>query len=68
MITADLRGKKALVTGSASGIGLGTAELFARLGASVPLNDLAGNPQLNEQVARFESDGPRRGRGTGRHR
>ena len=33
MITADLTGKKALVTGSASGIGLGTAELFARLGA-----------------------------------
>ena len=29
MITADLTGKRALVTGAASGIGLATAELLA---------------------------------------
>jgi len=30
MISADLSGKAALVTGAASGIGLATAEAFAR--------------------------------------
>ena len=33
MITADLSGKTALVTGAASGIGFATAELFAKNGA-----------------------------------
>ena len=40
MITADLTGKTALVTGGASGIGLATVEIFARCGATVALNHL----------------------------
>ena len=57
MLSADLRGWRALVTGAASGIGLGTAELFARSGAAVALNDLPGNPRLDDEVARLASDG-----------
>ena len=37
MITADLMGRKALITGASSGIGLATVELFARSGAAVAL-------------------------------
>lgn len=43
LITFNLRGRRALVTGSASGIGLATAELLARSGAHVAMNDLAAN-------------------------
>ncbi len=57
MLTADLKGKKALVTGAASGIGLGTAELFARSGAAVAINDVAGNARLDDAVARLSGDG-----------
>ncbi len=57
MLTADLTGKKALVTGAASGIGLATVTLFARMGATVALNDRAGNPRLDEEVARLVADG-----------
>ncbi|MDC1287276.1 SDR family oxidoreductase [Gammaproteobacteria bacterium] len=38
----DLTDKKVLVTGGASGIGLGTVEAFLRCGASVAVNDLPG--------------------------
>ena len=37
-----LRGRKVLITGAASGIGLATAALFAREGASVALIDSNG--------------------------
>lgn len=57
MITADLTGKRVLVTGGASGIGLATAELFARSGAQVVINDLPGNPELDSQVERLSNDG-----------
>jgi 3-oxoacyl-[acyl-carrier protein] reductase len=40
MIEFKLQGVRALVTGSASGIGLATAELLARSGAHVAMNDL----------------------------
>ena len=40
-VTFHLDGRRALVTGSASGIGRATAELLARSGAQVAMNDLA---------------------------
>ncbi|MEL6963199.1 MAG: SDR family oxidoreductase [Pseudomonadota bacterium] len=57
MIQADLTGRKTLVTGAASGIGLATSELFARSGATVALNYLPGDPRGPEQVDRLRADG-----------
>lgn len=57
MITADLSGKVAFVTGGASGIGLATVERLARNGAKVAINDLAGNPRLEQEVARLRAAG-----------
>lgn len=51
-----LHGRRALVTGSASGIGLATAERLARSGARVAMNDLALEA-LGEQVERLRSEG-----------
>ena len=53
MIYADLKGKCALVTGGASGIGLATVEKLARCGATVAINDLPGSKILAEQVQRL---------------
>src|SRR5215813_10699345 len=57
MITADLSGEVAFVTGGASGIGLATVERLARNGAKVGINDLGSNPRLEEEVARLRSAG-----------
>lgn len=57
MISADLSRKRVLVTGGASGIGLATAELFAKCGAQVVINDLPGNPELTAQTERLCSQG-----------
>ena len=57
MITIDLSGKTALVTGAASGIGLATVEMFARAGATVALNHLPDDPRGAEQVERLKGQG-----------
>ena len=51
-----LNAKRVLVTGSASGIGLATARLFARSGAHVAMNDLPGDA-LSHAVARLKGEG-----------
>jgi 3-oxoacyl-[acyl-carrier protein] reductase len=57
MITADLRGKAALVTGGASGIGLATAEMFLLCGAKVALNHLPDDPRAAKEIERFQEHG-----------
>jgi 3-oxoacyl-[acyl-carrier protein] reductase len=57
MITADLSGKVAFVTGGASGIGLATVDRLARNGAKVAVNDLGSNPRLEQETKRLASAG-----------
>jgi 3-oxoacyl-[acyl-carrier protein] reductase len=52
----QLQGRRALVTGSASGIGFATAERLARSGARVAMNDLPTDV-LTRSVAILKSDG-----------
>jgi 3-oxoacyl-[acyl-carrier protein] reductase len=59
MISADLNGKTALVTGAASGIGLATVEMFARCGATVALNHLPDDPRGPAEIERLKAQGYR---------
>ena len=53
----DLRGKTALVTGAASGIGLATTQMLARFGARVALNHLQGDERGPEMVEKLKASG-----------
>lgn len=59
MIDADLEGKRALITGGASGIGLGTVKKFAECGATVAINDIPDNPRLHDVESELKSAGMR---------
>jgi 3-oxoacyl-[acyl-carrier protein] reductase len=59
MISYDLAGKTALVTGGASGIGLSTATMLGRNGATVAVNFLADDPRGKDAVAKLKADGIR---------
>src|SRR5260221_8556272 len=50
MISYDLAGKTALVTGGASGIGFATAKMLAGFGATVAVNFLADDPRGPQAV------------------
>ena len=53
MIHYDLKGRAALVTGAASGIGLATAELLAGAGCRVAINHLSDDARGPAEVARL---------------
>ena len=57
MITADLKGKTALVTGGISGIGLAAVTLLARCGARVAANHLPGDTRAESVLAELRSEG-----------
>lgn len=57
MIRYELRGKTAIVTGGASGIGLATVRMLARNGCKVAINHLAEDPRGPEQVEAFKAEG-----------
>jgi 3-oxoacyl-[acyl-carrier protein] reductase len=57
VIRYDLRGKAALVTGGASGIGLATVRLLAASGCRVAINHLAEDARGPEQVESLRAEG-----------
>lgn len=57
MIRYDLKGKAALVTGGASGIGLATVTMLAENGCRVAINHLAEDARGPEQVAALRNRG-----------
>lgn len=59
MISYDLKGKMALVTGAASGIGFATARMLAKSGATVAVNFLPDDKRGEEAVAKLKAEGGR---------
>jgi NAD(P)-dependent dehydrogenase (short-subunit alcohol dehydrogenase family) len=59
MISFDLRNRAALVTGAASGIGLETARMLARSGATVAINYLPDDSRGPEAVKSIIEEGGR---------
>jgi 3-oxoacyl-[acyl-carrier protein] reductase len=57
MISYDLTGKTALVTGGASGIGFATARMLAKFGATVAVNFLEDDPRGPETVNKLIDGG-----------
>jgi 3-oxoacyl-[acyl-carrier protein] reductase len=57
MISYNLTGKTALVTGGASGIGFATAKMLAGFGATVAVNFLTDDPRGPEAVDKLVSGG-----------
>ncbi|MBN9671711.1 SDR family NAD(P)-dependent oxidoreductase [Roseibium aggregatum] len=57
MIRADLTGKRALVTGGASGIGFACAAMMAEMGATVAINHLDDDPNGPEKVKELTGKG-----------
>ena len=53
----DLSGRKALVTGAASGIGLGTATALAQAGAKVAINHLPDDPRASAAIGALQAQG-----------
>jgi len=56
-VSYDLTGQRALVTGAASGIGLGAATALARAGAKVAINHLPGDPRGAEAIGALRAEG-----------
>ena len=57
MLKADLTGRRALVTGGASGIGFGCVSMLAGMGAKVALNHLSDDASGPKQVAALQAEG-----------
>ena len=56
MITYDLKGRTALVTGGASGIGFATARMLVKFGATVAVNYLPDDARGPEAVDRLNAE------------